>query len=82
MSIRSELLELSTDERQPDTHQGLPATFVKTVYLGLTSSSLVRLADGREIVVRSLSDAYDEGLQARQPVIVRWRTRDARLHLS
>ncbi len=84
MSVRSELLRL-LDPGAPadDTVQTIPAEYVEALYLGLTTSHLVKLADGSEIAVRRLSDADPErAFTAGQQVSIGWRTGDARLHGS
>ncbi len=84
ISVRSELLRLLDPGAPADeTMQTIPAEYVEALYLGLTTSHLVRLANGAEIAVRRLSDgdraaAFAPG----RPVSVGWRTEDARLHVS
>ena len=84
VSIRSELLELrASGGESDDATQSIPATYVEEVYLGLTTSHLVRLPDGKEIAVRRISepqgaDAFAPG----QDVRIGWTTADARLHLG
>ena len=57
VSIRSELLRLiapgAKDGGKLDT---IPATYVEEIYLGLTTSHLVRLDIGAEIAVRAISE--------------------------
>jgi len=77
VSIRSERMAF-VDESMPahagggEDSQRIPGTFVKETYFGLTSTSLVRLPDGSEAVVRNLHPG--------QTVPLAWRTGDARLH--
>ena len=85
-SIRSELLELGTNVDTAESHsvssnpiQTIPATYLKEVYLGLTTSHMVRLPDHRHVVVRSVSTPGQSHFTADQAVCVRWRTNDARL---
>ena len=84
VSVRSELLRLlDAREADDDTMQTIPADYVEAVYLGLTTSHLVRLPDGAEISVRRLADA-DSGasFSPGQRVSIGWRTADARLHVE
>ena len=60
--------------------QRIAGTFVKETYFGLTSASLVRLADGSEVVVRKLSGDGSASPHPGQAVTVAWRRGDARLH--
>ncbi len=63
--------------------QTIPATYVEAVYLGLTTSYLVRLPNGAELAVRRISggqasDRFEPG----QDVKIGWNTADARLHTA
>ena len=61
----------------------MPATFLETIYLGLTISHLVRLADGSEAVARMMSGEQDDsGLEPGQAVTVGWPTELARLRVA
>lgn len=83
-SVRSELLRV-IDPGQADNGawQTLPATYLETIYLGLTTSHLVRLADGSEVVVREMSGEPDNAdLESGQAVTIGWPTERARLHVA
>jgi ABC-type Fe3+/spermidine/putrescine transport system ATPase subunit len=84
VSIRSELLRLLEADVTPgDDVQAIRANYVEAVYLGLTTSHLVRLPDNSEIALRHLSaDSNEHRLEPGNPVSIGWRTEDARLHLS
>jgi ABC-type Fe3+/spermidine/putrescine transport system ATPase subunit len=84
VSIRSELLELRGEGAGADGKtQSIPATYVEEVYLGLTTSHLVRLPDGKEIAVRRISEPHGAAaFEPGQNVHIGWTTADARLHLS
>jgi ABC-type Fe3+/spermidine/putrescine transport system ATPase subunit len=84
VSIRSELLVLSPLAHSPDDRlQYIPATYVEQVYLGLTTSHLVRLSNGTEIMVRRISEyTSDATFTPGEEVAVGWRTQDARLHTA
>ncbi len=84
VSIRSELLVLMLPGREPDDRlQGIPATYVDEVYLGLTTSHLVRLPNGIELMVRRISEPMGAASFAPgQEVIIGWQTGDARLHVG
>ena len=76
VSIRSELVSLSDPEAAR-----LSGTYIETVYLGLTSSHRVALADGTEIVARQVSTA-DPTPQPGQTVHLTWPETAARLHMN
>ena len=84
ISVRSEKLRLlDPGAAADDTMQTIPAEYVEAVYLGLTTSYLVKLENGSEISVRRLSDVDpDAAFAPGQRVSVGWRTADARLHVS
>ncbi len=83
-SVRSELLRVIDPGQAADgAWQTLPATYLETIYLGLTTSHVVRLPDGSEAVARMMSDEPDiGGLEPGQAVMVGWPTDRARLHLA
>ncbi len=84
LSVRSELLRLMEPGHKVDGRmQTIPATYVEAVYLGLTTSYLVRLPNGAELAVRRISggqasDRFEPG----QDVKIEWNTADARLHTA
>ncbi len=84
VSIRSELLQLVSPGGDADgTLQTIPATYLEAVYLGLTTSHLVRLSNGAELEVRRISENQgDRRFAADQKIAVGWNTADARLHWS
>jgi hypothetical protein len=63
--------------------QTVSARYRETIYLGLTTRHRVTLEDGRELMVRSISDAKDTfSMEKGQEVLIAWRQEDGRLHLS
>ena len=76
ISIRSELVTLG-----PTDAPGLPATYVESVYLGLTTSHRARLADGTEVVSRTVSTPSPLP-EPGAPVTVSWPEAQARLHID
>jgi class 3 adenylate cyclase len=76
LSIRSELVAIA-----PAGGDGLAATFVESVYLGLTTSHRVRLGDGTEIVSRVVSSSGPPP-EPGAPVTVTWPQDSARLHIE
>ena len=82
LSVRSELVELVAPGAAEDgARETVPATYVEEVYLGLTTSHLVRLADGTEVAVRRISEGEDAAPPAPgQEVRIGWKTASARLH--
>jgi spermidine/putrescine ABC transporter ATP-binding subunit len=83
-SVRSELLRvIDAGQAADNAWQTLPATYLETIYLGLTTSHLVRLPDGSEVVARVMSDEQPNGsLEAGQAITVGWQTDRARLHVT
>lgn len=84
ISVRSErmcLLAEGTAPPQDDAAwQRVSATLVKQTYFGLTSTTLVRLADGTDAVVRELTRDVVGSLQPGQGVAIAWRRDDGRVH--
>ena len=83
-SIRSELLKLVEENNfNEDGWQVIPATLLETIYLGLTTSYLVRLQDNSEVVVREISNRENHSkIEAGQNIKVGWHTDQARLHIN
>lgn len=75
ISIRSELVEM----RAPGA-LGLQGTYVESVYLGLTTSHRVQLADGSEVVSRVVSATDDTPPEHGAPVSLWWPEGSVRLH--
>ena len=68
--MRSELLRvIDPGQVGCDAWQTVPATYQETIYLGLTTSHLVRLPDGSEVVVREMSDEPGSNVQRDLPVL-------------
>jgi ABC-type Fe3+/spermidine/putrescine transport system ATPase subunit len=82
ISVRSERIRLlDPGVAAKDDIQVIPADYIEAVYLGLTTSHLVKLANGSEIVVRRLSDSdSDTPFSSGQSVSIGWRTEAAQLH--
>ena len=82
VSVRSELLRFAGPGGDGEgTMQTIPAIYVEAVYLGLTTSHLVRLPNGAEIAVRHISDGRpDARFEPGAHVRVGWNIADARLH--
>lgn len=85
VSVRSELLRLLAPDGAVDgAFQTMRGRYVEAVYLGLVTSHLVALPDGREIIVRNAADD-SSALAPPAPgeeVLLAWPTRMARLHVS
>ncbi len=84
ISVRSERIHLlDPGAAAKDDIQVIPADYVEAVYLGLTTSHLVRLANGSEIIVRRLSNTEsDAKFVSGQTVSISWRTENAQLHID
>ena len=83
-SVRSELVRIVEPSRGVNrAWQVMPATYVEAVYLGLTTSHLVRLPDGSGVVARVMSSEGDDGrFEPGAEVTVGWPTDRARLHMD
>ena len=84
ISVRSERLRIfDADGADENSFQCLSATHLETVYLGLTTSELLRLPDGNEVMVRRLSDgAGDTEIARGAAVRIGWQKADGRFHTS
>ena len=84
VSVRSELLQLfGADESVPEQMQTVAGAYARRVYLGLTTSHIVALADGAEVTVCRVSRGGAEPtFEPGAPVRIGWRLEDARLHAS
>ncbi len=84
VSVRSELLRLMEPGHNVNGKmQTIPARYAEEVYLGLTTSHLVSLPSGVEIVVRRLSEGREAvRFKPGDEVKIGWQTADARLHTS
>lgn len=82
LSVRSELLQ-TLDENDDRPLQRLTGVHRETVYLGLTTSELIALPDGNEIIVRNMSGASEgPAITEGEDICVGWRTKDGRLHIG
>jgi len=83
VSIRSELTELSQNTTGSTNGQNqLEGTFRESTYLGLTTSSVVALATGEELVSRVVSTDSAHAPENDAPVVLSWHPDAARLHLT
>ncbi len=84
LSVRSErMVLLAPEDSRADELQTLTASYRNSVYLGLTVSHLVVLPNGREIVLRELSQGASSGdFRPGSEVVVAWDAGDARLHTN
>ena len=81
ISIRSELLDIQSGKRKAKNGwEMMDARYLDTVYLGLTTSHIVKLKNGREANIRQMSGS-DKHLTPDKNVSIGWRHEDARLHL-
>ena len=78
LSIPSEKLCLV--DGPGDGMECLPATFIERLFLGLTNNDVVRLADGTDLLIRSLATDTAPDLAHGEKVTVAWKRGDARLH--
>ena len=83
LSIRSELMQLLPKAHNTNSSLvTLPAKYLEDVYLGLTTSHLVGLPDGREVNVRTVSGDGGARFEPGEEVRIGWKFEDARLHVS
>ena len=83
VSIRSELLQIASGPEVGDDRHSLTGAYRETVYLGLTTSHRVTLANGAELTVRVISDAGADATPAPgAEVRVQWKPGAARLHID
>ncbi len=82
ISIRSELLRLMEPGHNVNGFmQSVSAIYVEEVYVGLTTSHLVRLPNGTEVAVRQISEGQGgTRFEPGQDVKIGWHTERARLH--
>ena len=80
ISIRSELVRMSSEHGEETR---LTGTYRESVYLGLTVSHRVALADGTEITARVVAGGREDGAPAPgTPVHLSWPESAARLHVD
>lgn len=84
MSIRSECVVLDhvNGTNAPEDGASISGTVLESVYLGLTTSHIVRLPDGTEMTSRVIADSDDSLPQAGSPVRLSWKPSDIRLHVE
>jgi len=84
LSVRSESMRLTVDPHTgSDAFQVFPATYQEKIYLGLTTQHRVTFVNGREVIVRAISDEDDSmDYQMGQKVFVGWQTGDGQYHAS
>ncbi|MEM1431756.1 MAG: ABC transporter ATP-binding protein [Pseudomonadota bacterium] len=79
LSIRSECVRLGAERPDGATLSG---TYDEAVYLGLTTSHIVRLPDGTEMVSRIISDDTDIAPKPGDAVNLSWKPEMLRLHVD
>lgn len=81
VSIRSELLDVKPSGQKPKAGwEVLDGTYSEAIYLGLVTSHIVTLKDGRQVNIRKVSGG-DKVLKPGKSVCISWRQDDARLYL-
>lgn len=78
LSLRSEMVALSMHEEGAL----LKGTYIETVYLGLTTSHRVELADGTAVSCRVVSTATTDFPEPGTPVYLSWPEGTPRLHID
>lgn len=82
LSIRSECVAMSQIADDEADGASLSGTYDESVYLGLTTSHLVQLPDGTEMVSRVIADDDDSMPEPGARVRLHWRPSDLRLHVE
>ena len=84
LSIRSESVSLDQTTGTSASADGCSfiGTYDESVYLGLTTSHMVRLADGTEMISRVIAGSDDIMPQAGAQVRLSWKPSDIRLHVE
>jgi ABC-type Fe3+/spermidine/putrescine transport system ATPase subunit len=84
LSIRSEcvVLEPADGAVPPADGVSITGTYDESVYLGLTTSHLVRLPDGTEMVSRVIADTDETFPQSGAAVRLHWKPSDIRMHVQ
>lgn len=83
LSIRSELVEMVPAEAAaPADGCSISGTYTESVYLGLTLSHRVALADGTEMVSRVVGESDGPAPVSGSPVRVQWKPGALRLHVT
>lgn len=84
LSIRSELAEMVTggDGNGSSAGGALSGRYTESVYLGLTTSHRVALADGTEMVARVIGESDAPSPDPGTPVHLRWKPGALRLHVN
>ena len=80
LSIRPEIAKILPDSDAPGDLQSISATYLEQVYLGFSTSSLVRFPSGQEGLVRTLSGQASGDAKPGEIVRFAWSIDDARLH--
>ena len=81
LSIRSELVKIA-QSKGPKPKHSLDATYIESVYLGLTTTHLFELGTGEKMMARTIADSDERVLKAGEKVRLTWRDGDLRLHQS
>ncbi|MEC7256995.1 MAG: ABC transporter ATP-binding protein, partial [Pseudomonadota bacterium] len=84
LSIRSECVAMEpvNDGDARADGMSIAGTYGESVYLGLTTSHMVRLADGTEMVSRVIAERDTITPEAGAPVRLTWNPSDIRLHVE
>jgi hypothetical protein len=76
------VLDPVSDRNTPTDGLSIAGSYDESVYLGLTTSHLVRLPDGTEMVSRVIADTDDTLPEAGAAVRLHWKPTDIRLHVE
>jgi ABC-type Fe3+/spermidine/putrescine transport system ATPase subunit len=84
LSIRSECVTLDwvNGSNAAAECRSITGTYDESVYLGLTTSHMVRLSDGTEMISRVIADSDEAPPEPGAPVRLSWKSSDIRLHVE
>lgn len=80
ISVRAEMTTVVENETLANTQQSVPVEYIDQVYLGFSTTTLVRLPDGQEALARSFSTAENNHYAVGQNLNLRWAVENAQLH--
>lgn len=82
LSVRSELVRMSASANTVDPAHSLSGIYTESVYLGLTTSLIVRLPNDVQMVSRVIADGGEQVPDSGAAVHLTWRPGSLRLHTN
>mgnify|MGYP001156954537 FL=1 len=82
VSVRSESLKINKNKFDDKLFQCLSAKFIYKVFLGLSTSNILALPNGQEILSRHISDTeIESSVDKHSNIFVGWLKEDGQLHV-